>query len=346
MRSVSILSFLLSLSLSSSISSPPSIEATASSSLRGIPIRSRSPPISSTISQSRSPPGSSSSSSSSTSHSSHSSHSSHHSNHSSHIFIPIIPYTQRAVFNLHVSHSDGINFCSIAKLNNEKMNHRLNCNLDSDIHRYPSYRTCETRYKELKLTDYTFLASERGLLQDEFCPNIFRYLFYFRHPLDVIDSTFPSIGNSTQLFALGESNHWVIQFLELFPKRSSHPQLRMPLIPPLYRSDNYFTRFLSFNASVYFAPWGKITEEHFLQASRNLKLLDFVFTDHDLSTNFEKVMQTLSRHLKWTTDSMEEYKALAESAHKPYHFTPELMSLLTKVNQFDLKLYEEAQMKD
>lgn len=254
--------------------------------------------------------------------------------------------SNKIFMNLHISHSGGTYICRLAIKNQERVNNRLNCNLNSDATKTSKYRTCEERRRENIISNYTFIATERALIEGEYCPDQFSYILFMRNPLNVVNSAFSwrGVENISQLMSFAESNTgYVDEFLRLFKRPNQPKTIQIPKIPVLYRADNYFTRFLAFNASAHFAPWSKITQEHYETALTNLKKFDIVFTDEDLTFHFDEVAKVIESKLHWNTSLMQIYNStILRNSHGPHRFNKELEDFILDLNKYDMMLYQQA----
>lgn len=219
-------------------------------------------------------------------------------------------------------------------------------------------------YRYLINKNISFYAVERGLLENEYCPDYFRYLLFFRNPINVIKSKLSS-RNITDLAILQEyiqttlvsspsvvsssftsspGDNYYDKFLSNFTNMHDRnyyilPKLRYPLL----HVDNYFTRFLSFNSTIYYASFGSIRDSSYQIALKNLKTITLVFTDLNLMYHLNSVGKQMNELLGW--DSYHLKKPIVskkQNSHGKHNISNDLLDFIIELNKYDLWLYQEA----
>jgi hypothetical protein len=270
-----------------------------------------------------------------------------------------LPSSLKPFTNLHVSHSGGTFICSLAQLNQENVRKTTNCNWfhDNGGGKNIKYRNCYNRGRERPIFEIiqlkrniSFFAVERGLLEDEFCPNLGSYMIFFRNPILVAKSILSThqindMESYSRQFTDPKSSRYPIDtFLKRFYNSSSKNSLNMVKIPLVYHADNYFTRFLSFNASVYYSPLRSISLDNYNLALSNLRRIDVVFTDTNLIHDVDKVGRVLHDQLGWNQSylTVNSNSPARKNSHGPHNISSELNDHIVKWNQYDMMLYGQA----
>ena len=179
--------------------------------------------------------------------------------------------SKRHIKHIHVGHSGGTFICQFAKANGEIVNSRLNCNLKDDLPWQMNLDVCSVR-KTMGVGRYTFTAMERGILTDEFCPELYDYMTFLRQPMDVVTSYIVSAGNISR----------AIEFLKDGKRVKAFSHFATGLCAPkenkfyydginnncygYNRMDNVFTRFFAADTDTYFSPLNTINSTHVAQA--------------------------------------------------------------------------------
>lgn len=269
----------------------------------------------------------------------------------------------RTFVNYHISHSGGTLICKLAAANGAFVIGRRNCNHKGDGGVDPIYRNCTQRQKEIELLkrrsygghSHVFTAVERGLLEGELCPHIHRYLLFMRNPMDVMNSVLSvnvnrnhtkSVGWFMQHLAKGmqdtESDR-VHSFWDMHRVRGVKAYDKLPqYTPKIFRLDNFFTRSLSNNGSVFFSPILSIGKDHMNLATKVMDSFDMVITDHDMEQfprQVDEAMQSIEG-LHWNT-SISQFGRRTNS-HGQHRLNSSEIKFLRWINRFDMELYEHA----
>ena len=242
---------------------------------------------------------------------------------------------------LHIPHGAGTFICSQAIENNERTCSKVClCDGGDTAYFHVKSQSCEARLRGMVERNITFTAIERGLLEDEFCPD--QTILYFRNPLDRIDS----------LISSATSN--VSTLIPALEKRA--------VIPPFHRGplsamnmrffDNFAVRSLVGSRRAYELPVGSINETHFEQARANMMRVGFLMTDRFLLQHKVGAVRRLHKPpLCWKAFDLSMAAAANASVnhHRPLgaRLSPaERDHLARRWNRWDMQLYELAWQND
>ena len=245
----------------------------------------------------------------------------------------------RPLVMLHVPHGAGTFMCMLARLNSERTcNSACLCDGGDTAYFKVEPNKCNDRLRGMVQNNITFSAIERGVLDDQFCPN--QTIFYFRNPMDRIDSLISeTVQNvSTLLTALQMQT-----VLPIFA-RGLFRAVGMRFF------DNFAVRSLVGSQRVYKLPVGSINETHFAIARTNMMQMAFLMTDRFLKTHKAEAEHRFHdpplcwKNFTQLRDTPDRTSVNSHAVHRLSSF--EKNYLAQRWNHWDVKLYELAYHRD
>lgn len=240
-------------------------------------------------------------------------------------------------FFVHIPHGAGTYICHQAILNSEHTCGEA-CLCDGGDTAYFPWKStsCTHRIENALSKNMTFVSIERGLLEGEFCPE--HMFFYFRHPVDRLESLISSsVKNVTEFFVALSKNQNVYPFRHGLLARVG-----------LRFFDNFAVRSLVAQKDIYTLPFGHINESHYHVAVSNMMKLRFVMTDQFLFQHSAKAMQRFQNPpLCWTRFNTSSFVSINHHKVLSRKLSQKERKLLANVwNVWDMKLYETAWTND
>jgi hypothetical protein len=295
------------------------------------------------------------------------------------IYVPTVPkYPPKHILSdsrpfmfLHIGHGGGTFICRLSELNGEYRH--SGCNSRGDEHHFPIIRNCSQRkneYTEGEFKGYTFFGMERAILDQEFCPEIYRYFLFMRNPMLILRSILVGYYEETKSrnmvnmllhyhkLSMNQDEADAIK-AHLPPEKhmSSYPSAYAPFwapVPGIARSpvygfnffDNVFVRYLSGSKAVSYLPFGSLTRKHLKIAKQRLLQFEIVYTstnvdDHPMMVN--KMLRNESG-IGWKhgISALENVTNSHVSKKNTTRLDPYLLESLQRVNALDLELFEFA----
>ena len=263
---------------------------------------------------------------------------------------------KKVLLNLHFQHGAGTYFCHLAKVNCERVWGSA-CNHYGDGGTSPHHiivRDCAERRHEITVSKPSFVGLERGILSGEWCPDLYDYVVIVREPvsrhlsrrgiwgtnkkiLDALRELLPLVGPPGAAGAVAPADvgrrDSILSRLRDAEEAAQVAQL-----------DNFYTRALAANTSVYEGAFGATCTSDLDTALARLETFKFV-TSLDYINDHTADARRLFRHsvLGWTNFSnaaINEHHA-GEKAPTDILSTAEL-ALLADLNELDRAVWAYA----
>jgi hypothetical protein len=242
--------------------------------------------------------------------------------------------------HIHISHGGGTYICKQAQYHNEIVYKMKNCNLPGDgAGSSFSIMNCSVRADVLKNArrerKITFGASEHGFKDGEFCPHLYKYILYLRHPLKTLQSFISSHVNNTNNI---DDIITIMKEPLLLESMNSTNELRTI---PYYRYDNHVVRYLSNSTHTYYNKINTITNIEYNHAIQILNQFYFIFTDYNFIHHSKEITQMFKWKLKWKHIlSSNNTISTTINSHGPNKVSSTQLDFFIKQNKYDLQLYE------